>query len=233
LADASLNSVVSPEMIFDLLGSMIRKVTAQNASSLIIGYVSEVILSLLVKLREIYSKEAQFSNLLNSKKEIGVPVDFMLQTVLRGLLDCMLIPGLSSTSRGNYEAALLVYLLFTKAEFGLHELQKSPYFYSLVTGNLSVIKGFGDKIISVICSDIFDGEELWKLVALATLESLYDLAENNRKLTGGDENYILSFLAKKNYVNQFVYLIRRKYDKQLQNILVSEDAGNSTSCNLF
>ena len=223
LAEASLNSVVSPEMIFDLLGSMIRKVTAQNASSLIIGYVSEVMLSLLVKLRENYSKEAQFTNRLNFKKEIGVPVDFLLQKVLRGLLDCMLIPGLSSTTRGNYEAALLVYLLFTKAE--LQELQKSPYFYSLVTGNLSIIKGFGDKIISVICSDIFDGEELWKLVALATLESLYDLAESVRKLTGGDENHILSFLAKKNYVNEFVYLMHRKYDKQLLSILVSDDGG--------
>lgn len=231
LADSSLSTVVSPEMIFDLLGSMIRKVTAQNASSLIVGYVSEVVLSLLVKLREIHAKEAQFSSHLNLKKEIGVPVDFLIQTVLRGLLDCMLIPGLSSTTRGNYEAALLVYLLFTKANFGFEAVQKSPYFYSLVTGNLSAIKGFGDKIINVICNDIFDGEELWKLVALATLESLYDLAESDRKLIGGGENHVLIFLAKKNYVNQFVYLIKRKYDAQLHKILIAEEGTFSIETN--
>ena len=35
------------------------------------------------------------------------------------------------------------------------------------------------------------------------------------------------------FIQEDKTLIRRKYDKQLQNILVSEDAGNSTSCNLF
>jgi hypothetical protein len=214
----SLWEVISQTKLFELLGTLLRKVSEPGVSNEIVGRVSDLVLAFVIKIRERFESQMNIQMSLDTpdslEYEYGVPTDYLQQFILKGIIDCVLTPGLPASARGNFESSLLCYLLYAQPKG-----QRSK----LAIGNFRVLQGYGEKVLATICKDASDGEEIWKVVALACLDVIFVLAEWSRSTTGSSSNYVLDFMIKKNYVSYFIGSLKKKYDGLLQQIILTDD----------
>jgi len=115
-----------------------------------------------------------------------MPVD-QLRSVLSGILTGILRSDCPVLMRSTLYTALINYLQFSRnsslpsptevsvvsAEATLHELEMTASQQkALEEGNYSLLKNTGDKLIRTIVQDACDASDVWKSVALSTLDML-------------------------------------------------------------
>jgi len=101
----------------------------------------------------------------------------------------------------------------------------------IIIENQSIIESYGDNFLEVVCRDASDGPELWKNTAFALLDSLCKLDEkisDIRKKKGEErrQNYVLSFLVRRNFLSHFVGNLKRD-DEKLRNIIQNNSMEDS------
>ncbi|KAJ3285498.1 hypothetical protein HK104_009455 [Borealophlyctis nickersoniae] len=237
-------------LLFGLLEALLPKISAPTTSMLIAETVSQVVLLLLVKL----SQDRLYQAMLHSASTRGdssslthrLPVDSLQQVGLKGILDGILKPGASIVMRGNYYAALLSYLQYTKEDpmeqslkpktdtslrgFGRRDVVGrgasedsenvfNAYRVTLVAGNHAIINAYSDRLLDLVCQDASDADDVWRVVAFALLDALYDLAAWTNAAKGAKSNNVLEHLVRRNFLGQFIRNVKDKDDKALRNLL--------------
>ena len=74
-----------------------------------------------------------------------------------------------------------------------------------------MIRGYGDKLLFLICKEAVDGENLSKIVSLGCLQSLYSLFAFVEH-----DSFILDFLVKQNFLGHFLHQLIWVYDPAFQ-----------------
>lgn len=214
-----VSQVLSENNLFLLLGTLLARLVDTDTSSSIVGVMSEVVLLVMVKIRD-RGPTKSFEQA--GTMEISEAVR---HTVLRGIIECILSAGISSVSRGNYESALLSYLLLFAPKKGLSRLEVTLNSISSESlGNLEVLKSYGDKLLDQLCKDATDGDQVWRIVALSCLGCLLDLdSVKTGQWNDSERSYCLDFMVQRNYVAHYIRSIKQQYDDNLQRLLLTHD----------
>nr|KAJ3421288.1 hypothetical protein HK105_004009 [Polyrhizophydium stewartii] len=216
--------------IFELLSGLLQKLSRGGTAMPIGKALSEVVTALMSRLHLDSRAQGIFK---------GMPVsmdpgklDSWQHTILRGIIDGMLVPGTSLAMRGNYYSALITYAQYVSP----YDAAASPPNAAGLVGDtaggavlsskrflasLSIINSYGDRLIETICRDASDGELVWQTVAYAALASLCNLCNLEGVARGAKFNPILDFLVRRNFLGHFVQTIKAVDDGHLRALLSS------------
>ncbi|KAJ3332895.1 hypothetical protein HDU76_012695 [Blyttiomyces sp. JEL0837] len=242
--------IMSPETredkAFKVLEAIFPKVNAPNASNAIVEQVSYVILALISRLRY----DRAYQTILQSASTVTdgslqqyakFPVDSLQNIVLKGILDGLLKPDATVLTRGNLYTSMLFYLQYTNPDeveqiertndlifnpsqaISSSSLFNGSYRASLLLGNLTTIESYGDRLYEILCRDASDGADVWKGVAFSLLEALYALSSHEKP------NKILTFMVKRNFLNDFIKVIQARDDLNMQALLDSSESDASSN----
>ncbi|KAJ3416468.1 hypothetical protein HDV05_001626 [Chytridiales sp. JEL 0842] len=219
------------DKIFEMLAAILPKMNSSGAAINIIEHVSYVVLALLSRLRDDRRYQDMIQSASNSAEylpSLRLPADSLQQILLKGILESIVRPESTSVLRGNQYAALLHYLHYTNPDDaeqlersipGAHEKsgqdsgfdgrKAGSYRTGLLAGNLAIINSYGDKFFEILCRDASDGAGVWKTVAFSLLEALSALSSHEKP------SRILTFLVRRNFLNDFIRYINMREDEAL------------------
>ncbi|KAI8926417.1 nucleoporin Nup186/Nup192/Nup205 [Entophlyctis helioformis] len=228
--------------LFELLDSLLQKLSKGDASMPIGKALSEVVTGLMARIQQDSRTQTIFEQTALSIDRSKL--DSWQQAILRGLLDGMLVPGTSLAMRGNYYAALITYIQYicpqrnlkdgssrTAADDGaLGASDGRSDAINRINGllaSMTIIHTYGDRLIEVICRDASDGELVWQTVAFSTLASLCGLCNLESSVRGTRSNHIIDFLVRRNFLGHFVQTLKTVDDVNLRSLLTSTDSSNT------
>ncbi|KAJ1548151.1 hypothetical protein HK096_003517 [Nowakowskiella sp. JEL0078] len=241
---------IREEKVHELLATLLPKInSARKISQIVNEKLSIVILSLMSSLRIDRSYQAILQNSAFLQADSGfsfslhLPVESLQQIVLKNVVDAIIKPGTTETVRGNYYAALICYLQYTKpdeveaaAGLGsklLDNVESSSAFSisvagyagssnvsyntSLTSGNLATLNSYGERLLEILCRDSSDGSDLWKTVSFSVLDALVDLASKEQRQ--GETN------LKMNSGNRIInFMVKRNFLGHFVKVLKKEDS---------
>ncbi|KAJ1567890.1 hypothetical protein HK405_004393, partial [Cladochytrium tenue] len=246
----ALSPLGREEMVYNILAAIFAKLRASKASIEVAEAVSYVVLQLVKQIRsdKVYQAILRSSSLsaggsarsMNTQGKL--PVDCLLDVILKGILDLLVTPDSTAQMRSNMYASLLDYLIYTGSDdtdfmestepshlataAGLDAVLRdggerptassSAYRSSLFVGNYAMIKKYGDRLLETVCSDASRGRGLQQIVAYGALDAVYSLPSQD------PQNRVLAFLVRRNFLGDFVGGVRWD-DEGLQSVLRSSE----------
>ncbi|KAI9366036.1 nucleoporin Nup186/Nup192/Nup205 [Zopfochytrium polystomum] len=221
------------EKAFEIMGAIFAKI-GQNVPMEILERIASVVLQLVCQMyrdrtfQSILRSSSMASSTGSSVSAQGrLPVDGLLDIVLKGILNLLVVPGATSPLRTSACSALLYYLLYTGPD-DLDSLEQpnadseipspfassrdsrsrppltsSAYRANLVVGNVAVIKGYGERLLESLCKDACRENEVGQITAFAVLEAIFSLP------TQESPNRVLAFISARNYLSEFVGSLRK------------------------
>ncbi|KAI8801071.1 nucleoporin Nup186/Nup192/Nup205 [Cladochytrium replicatum] len=221
---------IREEKLFELVAALMPKINnCVPAPSVVVAEsVSTVVLCLFAQLRE----DKGFQALMRRGERVGgrseSGVDPMHQVAVRGLVDGITASGTTEVVRGNYYAALISYLQYANpdsvmswdAEGGNGSASGGGTSTVSTASLLTLLQGYGDRIVEVVARDASDGSDVWKTVAFALLDALVGL-HGREQFAAGRVNRVVGLLWRRNYLSHFVGMVKRE-DAILQAIIAEE-----------
>lgn len=199
----------------DLLSTCLEQVVATQTDTPTGELFSEVIVSLMAKLRH---EARQIGTLAAGDSAQAFPVDRLLP-MLDSILQGILRSAASNIVRGNLYAALLNFLHYVQAVSSSTSISPSPepddlasgsdlvaanaQRSSLETGTMAKLSPLFERLLPEICRDATMGLEVWRTVAFTVLDGLLMTADRSRY---GAK--VLSMLERDGSLKRFVDLLK-------------------------
>ncbi|KAI9095265.1 nucleoporin Nup186/Nup192/Nup205 [Phlyctochytrium arcticum] len=236
-----LPSETRENLLFEILTILLPKINGDQTNPAIAQDMTTVVLVLLDKMQS-DRRFQSLTQLTSSQHEarsstLRLPPDTLQQVILRGMLDYIVVPGVSLKVRGTLYVALLRLFDYMKPEELENTSLLAPSASSdpaggvwevdgrdgarerLLQGNYAIIAGYGERLLDIICRDAADGSGVWNIVAFALLNGLTDMASTSSKRRDAKANEVLEVLAKRNYLGLFIKSITEDDDRSLQDSL--------------
>jgi nuclear pore complex protein Nup205 len=225
-------------ILFDTLQAIPPVLAASVTSSPTAILLSEVILSLITKLREDHHNQLVLQTSPQDSFAASVPTD-RLHVLFKSILDCLLNSVNTERARGNLYAALTNYLqlVLSTGDRGLSQFSENPNTPSddmsladeafapstsrarpsteqsaLKLGTLQIVNQIAERLVVIVCGDAIDGSEVWKTVAFTLLDSLVRLSRADKA------HRVLSVLVKHGFLQNFVQSVKES-GFELQRVL--------------
>lgn len=231
-------------LLFDLLHVLPGALQSGNTPDPTAGVLSEAILSVLTKLREDRLLQSLVRGAGSLQEGGALPAE-RLFSLLRSLLDCILMTNRNELVRGNLYASIVNYVhLITDAHpgEGTVSLAQSGNFSrsltawndtddqstvslqpenssALVRGSLSILRPITENLVALVSRDAIDGTDVWKTVSFMLLDSLVRLAHFERQPA------VLTAMSRPGFLRGFVFGVKES-DLALQSVL-KPDPGSS------
>ncbi|KAI8815701.1 nucleoporin Nup186/Nup192/Nup205 [Fimicolochytrium jonesii] len=240
-------STARENTLFDLLSTLIGKMTSAQVSPLIAETMSAVVLELLDKMHSdrLFQSLIHSSNMKLEASTVRLPTETLLHVVLQGIIRGILMAGASLEMRGNLYVALVRLLQYTKPnddeilhlppprdedadEASTDDTENvsplQPSQSHLLQSIYAIISTTGgDKLFEMICRDAADGSGVWNIIAFVALDSICELASCSPSSLGESSKmsgWVLDVLVKINFLGTFVRTITQHDDYELRGIFV-------------
>ncbi|KAG4088552.1 hypothetical protein H8356DRAFT_1056734 [Neocallimastix lanati (nom. inval.)] len=233
-------------LLYEFISTLLSKMTKETDIN-VTESLSKVVVALMSQLTR-GTDDKELSSVDSTSIKYELPIDVLriiLRGILgsinqpgilattRGFLYTVLLNYLEFTDKNehmkkdNFNSLNMNYTQNYLNEEDNNYLQNHYLFENnyddVIIENHSIIESYGDDFLEIVCRDASDGPELWKNTAFALLDSLCKLDEKifEIKRRKGEElcqNYVLSFLVRRNFLSHFVGNLKRD-DEKLRNII--------------